>query len=635
MTRYSEARERDAGLMEKTATGRDAASTLLSLTACVGAGFALAFAPVLVWRLKTGDWVCLNDWFSLFYLRFAAQAYYSRVLYISDIVMPGGVTPYPWLIFVPATYVARALDAGPFAVNLIWIFVSTVGLSAGLYFVFRRFLKRPWMAVGCTILCLSDYGLAAARPFLTQLHILASALLFHPHDPVAIPWGLLLQWRVPDPGLNLPFMCLQIVALARAREHPTCLNVWLSGIAFGLLFYVFFYCWTMAAAGLSIALLLDRGSRKVYALTLCVGGAIGLPEVIYNVRLNHLASAEAMSRFGLFTPAPRFYENSIPALSVVALAAAALWIWKSKRFDLVYLWSLVAGGILLSRSRMVSGIFFHEYHYDWLWTPIRLALVLIVAVSIANAVFRWGPLASSICWAFVMLYLIGGVYLASICVTRTWSGVEEVQNYTRYKAQRPAAVKPLVAGATIAGDDWFCELTAVAENQRVLSGEAVPRSMAADNDQWESRAALNAYLMGTDRVEFEKAARIAAENWFWESPDRQPEVIAAFMRKYDEVVQNPDRSIAEFDVRYVALAADSGQIAYLRDGWTMLQRGPYWQIWERAKSGIRKDQARGFARIRSTSLAGRALCGWRDGIGVPAMLVSRPAKWAGNYNIQP
>jgi hypothetical protein len=85
----------------------------------------------------------------------------------------------------------------------------------------------------------------------------------------------------------------------------------------------------------------------------------------------------------------------------------------------------------------------------------------------------------------------------------------------------------------------------------------------------------------------------------------------------------------------VALAADSGQIAYLRDGWTMLQRGPYWQIWERAKSGTRKDQARGFARIRSTSLAGRALCGWRDGIGVAAMLVSRPAMWAGNCNIQP
>jgi hypothetical protein len=104
-----------------------------------------------------------------------------------------------------------------------------------------------------------------------------------------------------------------------------------------------------------------------------------------------------------------------------------------------------------------------------------------------------------------------------------------------------------------------------------------------DNDQWESRTALNAYLTGTDRGEFETAARIAAGLWFWESPEREPEVVEAFVRKYDEVIQNPDRFIAEFDVRYVALAADKPQRAYLREGWTMLQRGPYWQIWEREK----------------------------------------------------
>ena len=78
-------------------------------------------------------------------------------------------------------------------------------------------------------------------------------------------------------------------------------------------------------------------------------------------------------------------------------------IWKSRRFDLLYVWSLVAGGILLSRSRVVSGIFFHEYHYDWLWTPIRLVLVLIVAMSIASARFRWCPVAVAICWMLVML----------------------------------------------------------------------------------------------------------------------------------------------------------------------------------------------------------------------------------------
>ncbi|MGH7914671.1 MAG: hypothetical protein ACREPW_08480 [Candidatus Binataceae bacterium] len=581
---YGEVGPFDIRPAAESPAAQGAANMLAPLALCVGAGLALAVTPVLVWRLVTGDWVCLNDWFSLYYLRFVAQAYYNCVPYISDVVVPGGVTGYPWLPFVPATYLARALAAGPFAVNLIWIFLSAIALSAGLYFVFRHFLKRPWAAAGCTIFCLSDYGFAAARPLVTQLQMLASALWLHPKGLVVIPWGLLLQWRVPDPGLDLPFMCFQIVALARARKKPTRLNIWLSGLAFGFLFYIFFYCWTMAMAGLSIAFLLDRAGRKVYGVTLCIGSVIGLPQLIYSVHLNHLASAEAMRRFGLFTPAPRFSEITVPTLSLLVMAAIALWIWRSRRFDLVYVWSLVAGGILLSRSRAVSGIFFHEYHYNWLWTPIRLALVLIVAVSIVSARFRWRPVAASICWVALMLYFASGAYLSAICVTRTWSGADEVRNYTRYKSQRfGAAIKPLVAGATVAGDDGFCELAAVAEDQLVLSGEAVPRSMAVDNEQWELRAALNAYLVGTDRETFEKAARLATRLWFWESPEREPEVIAAFMRKYDDVIQDPDRFIAEFRVRYVALSADKAQMAYLREGWTMLQRGPYWQIWEKAK----------------------------------------------------
>jgi hypothetical protein len=569
---------------------RGVAKTLAPLAMCVAAGLALAFAPALAWHFETGDWVCLNDWFALYYLRFAAQIYYHHLFHVGDIVVPGRATTYPWLMFVPAALIARALDAGPFAVNLIWIFLSAIGLGAGLFLVFHQFLERPWLAAGCTVLCLSDYGFAAARPFTAQLQILASALWFHPHDLVKIPWGLLLQWRVPEPALPLAFMCLQIVAQARARERPTRPNLALSGAAFGLLFYVFFYCWSMATAGLTIAFLLDRGARKVYGRTLCIGGALGLPQLIYSFHLKHVLSAEAMRRFGLFTPAPRLFEVTIPMFSLLAVAAIALWIGRSKRSDLIYPWSLVVGGIFLSRSRVLSGIFFHEYHYDWLWTPIRLALVLIAAVVIVSARFRWRPVAATICWMGLAFYFAGGIYLATICVTRTWSGVQELQNYNRYEAQRRAASSGLLApGATIAGDGGFCALAAVAEDQLVLGGEAVPRSLVVDNDQWESRIALNAYLVGSDRVEFEKAARSDAANWFWEAPERQGEVIAGFMRWYDEAVHAPDRLIDRFRVRYIALAGDKPQMAYLRNGWTMLQRGPYWQVWERDKSSSEKS----------------------------------------------
>jgi len=552
------------------------------LLLCIAAGITLAFTPVIIWRFQTGEWVCLNDWFAPFYLRFAAQAYYNHSAYLTDVVVPGGVTFYPWLIFIPAVWLAGSITASPFAVYLIWIAVSTLTLSTGLYVVFRYFLDRPWAAAACTIFCLSEYGFAAAHPLAAQLKILASALWFHPTGLVNIKWGLLLQWRVPDPALAFPFVCFQIVALGLAREKPTNRNLCLSGFAFGLLFYVFLYSWTLVLAGLVIAFFLDRSRRKVYLATICIGAAIGAPQVIYNTHLAHQASTEAMTRFGLITRAPRLYQETSPALSLAAVVVLGVWIWRTRRFELIYLWSLIAGGILLSRSRVLTGIYFHEYHYDWQWTPLRLVLVLIAAVSIVNA--RWRPHRAwaSLCWIAVMLYFVGGVYVSAICVTRTWFGVAYVRNYLHYRAQRSTGpIRPMTPGATIAGDDGFCEIAAVAENLRVLGGEAVPRSMMVDDAHWEARIALNAFLIGTDRTAFEREARNDAANWLWEDARRRANAIAAFMRTYDEIAHNPDRYIEEFGVRYVAVAADVPQIDYLRSGWTTLQEGPYWHIWER------------------------------------------------------
>jgi len=561
-----------------------AAARRAPLLLCVAAGFALAFTPVIVWRFQTDEWICLNVWFAPYYLRFAAQAYYNHSAYLTDVVVPGGVTFYPWLIFIPAVWLARAIAASPFAVNLIWIALSALALSSGLYLVLRYFLNRPWTAAACTIFCLSDYGFAAARPVIAQLKILASALWLHPTGLVSIQWGLPLQWRVPDPALAFPFVCFQIVALALARDKPTNRNFCLSGFAFGLLFYVFFYSWTMVLAGLTIAFFLDRTRRKVYLATICIGGAIGAPQLLYSTHLAHQASAEAMTRFGLITPAPRLYQ--IPALSLAVIVAVGFWIWKARRFELVYLWSLVAGGILLSRSRILTGIFFHEYHYDWQWTPLRLALVLIAAVSIVDARWRLSRTWAVLCWTLLMLYFVGGVYVSAICVTRTWFGVAEMQNYLRYRAQRSAEpVKPMTPGSTIAGDDGFCELAAVAENLHVLGGQAVPRSMMVDDAQWEARVALNAFLMGTDRAAFEREARSEAANWLWEDARRRANAVGSFMRTYDEIARDPDRFVEEFDVRYVAVVADGPQIDYLRSGWMPLQEGPFWRIWERPKTG--------------------------------------------------
>ena len=88
----------------------------------------------------------------------------------------------------------------------------------------------------------------------------------------------------------------------------------------------------------------------------------------------------------------------------------------------------------------------------------------------------WHGLALS---AFVLLYLIGGIYLNAIDVTRTrWSN-GHIENLVRYRSQRMApGVSPLVPRSVLAGSQDFCELAAVAENQRELAGWILPLSVA-------------------------------------------------------------------------------------------------------------------------------------------------------------
>ncbi len=564
--------------------GEAAAGRLAPFLLSLAAGFALALTPALVWRLRTGSWVCLNESYSVFYLRFAADAYRSHPWYIADPAAPDGATFYPWLQFVPAVLTARMLGLRIFSITLIWSVLAAAGLSASLYLLFRRYLGRPWAAAGCTVLCLADYGFCASRPFVSQVRMVASALL-HPRAFVDIPWELLLQWRIPNPSLDLPFLLLHAAAVGRARKRPTASNMWLSGLTFGLLFYVYFYAWTLAVAALCIAFVFDRAARKLYGVTLAVGVALGLPQVMHSFYIKHLTSAEAMNRFGLFAPAPRLSYVTIPWPSVMIIILAGLWIWKSRSSDLIYLWSMVTGGILLSRSRVATGLYLHAYHWDWLWEPFRVILVLLIGFAILRPlIFRW-RLATLLGSAFVSLFFLSGVYLSAISVTRTRGGSDRLENYERYQAQRLAVgAKPLAPDSTIAGSGEFCDLAAVAESQRPLGGVSIPRSLVIDNEEWEARVALNAYLRGVTRAQFGRVAEQEGIWFFWENAQLRSAAYAGFMRQYDEIRRDPPRAIARFKVRYVALPADRGAPAYLAVGWTMFQAGPYWQIWERSGS---------------------------------------------------
>ena len=86
--------------------------------------------------------------------------------------------------------------------------------------------------------------------------------------------------------------------------------------------------------------------------------------------------------------------------------------------------------------------------------------------------------------------------------------------------------------------------------------------------------------MGTDRDEFARqtTARVQEYNWGWNGKENQ--LIEAFMHKFDEVTQNPDKYVRSIGVRYIALPADQPAPAYVASHFRILQRGPNWQIWQ-------------------------------------------------------
>ena len=274
---------------------------ILPALSCIFAGLALCLAPIAIWHLKTGIWA-LQQFEIEYYLQLAAQAYYNHRWFISDPLTEAGVTLYPWLQFVPAANLARSMDLSAFGIGVVWAIWASVAVSLTLYLVFWRFLRSTWLSAGLTIFCISDRGFCRTTPGVAHVKTLISALFLHPTGLLNIPLIPLLQWRIPNPALDLPFLFIQIVALSVARESPTRLHLWLSALAFGILFYVYFYLWTLVFAALCLAMLLDSAMRKVYLRTLLIGLAIGAPELAYSAHVEKIASPEAMARFGLFLP---------------------------------------------------------------------------------------------------------------------------------------------------------------------------------------------------------------------------------------------------------------------------------------------------------------------------------------------
>ena len=87
------------------------------------------------------------------------------------------------------------------------------------------------------------------------------------------------DWRIISPVVVLPFLILHIWALRRSVENFSPVRVVCSGLAFGLLFFAYFYFWTAAGLALLLGVFVDRARWRIYFHTGWIGGLAGVPEL--------------------------------------------------------------------------------------------------------------------------------------------------------------------------------------------------------------------------------------------------------------------------------------------------------------------------------------------------------------------
>jgi hypothetical protein len=565
---------------------------LLPASVCVAALLALGMTPYFVCWLSGYGFVAPWQPFDMtYYLQLAAQPYYSHALYLSDPVSQGGATFYPWLQYIPFVCLTRWLGLSIFWIQILWTIAAEAGTALTLYVFLWLVFRNRWLAAGITICAWADIDLGlkwlAYRPlFVHQVYLVASDLIAHFRGQPLLarpmfPW----QWRLTNPALDLPFIFLQLVATSVAREHPSRRNLALSGFAFAVTFYVYFYLWTMIAAGLCLAILVDRPGLRIYAWTLALGIALGWPQIAHDYLVKISFSVEGLKYFGLIASMPWNIGSKPPYfrlyLIIAELVILGVLVTRRKVTALILIWCMSCAGVCLSvvavLIRIYMNLYVHEYHWAWLTVPVlHIMTVAVVLDLIMLWKPRW-PVPGWVCAVLVSAYLVSGIYfVGSIHFIASQEYSRAITTYSEYNRQRFApGVTPLRPDSVIAGDEYFVDFSAIAERQIPLRGMYLGNNMILGDEERRARYVLDKYLSGFDRDSF--AVLLNEEGPMILPPGQLP----GYSHAFDEVSRDPERSIDDLKVRYLALPAGQRAPTFLSRRWNLIQPGPYWQIWER------------------------------------------------------
>jgi hypothetical protein len=570
------------------------------MAVCATVGLVMAMLPPVVQWAQNGRMIWIANGDELFMLALGSQAYHNHPAYLSDPVFAsGGASLFRQLPLLPGVWLAWLLGLGPGGIDNCWRVLGGTMLGISWYVLIRQVTPGRWIAAALSSILLTDLGLLGSGLFFRQAQSLARLLR---NSPRLIEGPFLhSEWRVATPALTLVYLLLNLWLTIRARQKPSPTRIALAGLSLGLLFHVYPYYWTAAGAALALAFLIDRGYRAVYFWTGGLGLLVGAPRIFWDLMLKQETGTEWLIRTDKLVHVSRLSDLKMPIIACLVLALSGCWVWTRRR-DLIYLWSMGVAGVVLFKGHILTGFNIENYHWFYVWGPCCSLLLLLLLAAALPGQGRVGRVASGLLLAAAAADASAGLWLRSVEGVRAEEGLYHVRAWNDYQVQRLGPGVPrLEPNATAAGDNLFMDLGSILENQRPLEDYWVYLSPYITDDDWYRRIALNAILLGQDRGAFESAVRqrfavLPPESpswgpWTRDAADSQRRIRGA-LEAYDATAADVDAALTRYRVRYVGLKAQSRVPDDLSgSGWTLLQDGPTWRIWERRAPADRAARA--------------------------------------------
>lgn len=557
--------------------------------ACIAAccGLIMSTLPYFAWYRVAHSTVWIADADEILYAQLASHAYHWHPLYLSDpTFVRGGQSIYSWLQIIPGEVFCRALHLQPFRFGMVSRIFGGLLIGFGWYGVLWQHVRRPWTALVGAVFLLTDGGWLIMRPFVYQWSDVSRVLLGRAAEIFAHNPGIHREWRIVSPVVVLPFLFLYLWALRRCLDLFSRNRVLCSGLAFGLLFFAYFYFWTAAGLALVLGLLVDRRHWRTYFHTGWIGGLVGSPELARMLFTRHGQGSEWMQRFDEFVPIPRFSEHGHILLSAVLLVLTfvAVLLWFER---LRYLWCLCAAGFMMIHEQIFTGLQMQNYHWAYLFCPCMILLLVFVTIDTLQQMKSSGIIIAKFLVLAVALNAAAGASLRCLEGVRTKDTLRYTIGFQEYEKQHDAPLsRPLIAGQVTAGTEEFVQFAMIVDHVTPLAAAypVILSPLVSDLD-YDRRIALNAYLSGDSPVEFEMEQRRELDHLQYgvelRDPAKRAARLASRLSCFDQIRSSPLAAVASYHVRYLALPAGSPRPSALTSEWTLLQFGPAWEVWER------------------------------------------------------